>query len=238
MNLNKIKVSPFLIFGSAFIILLLIFFVFKNQPNIHFPPTLVINLDGREDRMTEINSEFSKWPVKIERVSAVKLSPGWKGCSASHLKSIKLAKERDYQWVLIIEDDCILTNGAIDQFQKLLPYLWNNRESWDIFYGGTTFLKGASSISITPPLYQVKGFTTHFCLIHKQTYDKILYGHPSNSNDFKEQIDVYYAENFRIWATTPFFAKQRPNKSDITNNNQLEDYGEHFDEAENILLKL
>jgi hypothetical protein len=106
--------------------------------------------------MAEVENEFQGWPTKPERVSAVKFSPGWKGCSFSHLKSIKLAKSRNYPWVLIIEDDCIITKSAVEQFNLLLPYLWKNRTEWDIFLGGSTFLKEGSRISSNPPIYKVK----------------------------------------------------------------------------------
>ena len=83
-----------------------------NKSSI-FPPILYINLDSRKDRMQELTREFANFPVAPERVSAVKYSPGWKGCSASHLKCITIAKERNYPWVLIVEDDCALTTNAL-----------------------------------------------------------------------------------------------------------------------------
>ncbi len=202
-----------------------------------FPPTLLINLDSRPDRLNEITAEFRDWPVPVERVVAVKLSPGWKGCSASHLKCVRLAKERNYPWLIIIEDDCTLTPNAIKQLQTLLPHLWSTRDKWDIFYGGTTFLKDKERVSLEPALYKVKGYTTHFCLIHKSSYDKILNGYPSDAEEFKMQIDKYYADNFRIWTTVPFFAKQRPGKSDV-GTEEKEDYTNFFDDAEKQLLML
>jgi hypothetical protein len=183
--------------------------------------------------MAEVAEEFKRWPLKPERISAVKFSPGWKGCSFSHLKAINLAKTRNYPWVLIIEDDCIITKSAVEQFNLLLPYLWENRAHWDIFLGGSTFLKEGSRISSSPPIYKVKSFPAHFCLIHNSTFDKILSTHPE---DPKDPIDVFYADNLRLWTTTPFFAKQRPGKSDISNN--TEDYNSLFDEAEKTLINL
>jgi hypothetical protein len=199
------------------------------------PPTLVINLDSRPDKMIQTKEEFSYWPSPLERIAAIQYSPGWKGCAASHLKSIRLAKERDYPWVIIIEDDCILMPGAQAQLQALLPYLWETRERWDIFYGGTTFLTYQSRIETTPPIYEVRGFTTHFCLIHKGTYDTILNNQPKDVSKIKIPIDVYYSEQLRIWTTTPFFAKQRPGKSDINKSLDV-DYNSGFDTAEQLLL--
>jgi len=208
----------------------------QSQPSMQFPPTLVINLDSRQDRMSEFTQEFRSWPVAVERVSAVKYSPGWKGCAASHLKCVKLAKERNYPWVLVVEDDCTLVPGASEQFQALLPYLWQNKGSWDIFYGGATVIKKAKRISHSPPIFKVSCFAAHFCLIHNSSYDKILNNYPGNIEDYTKQIDVYYAETQRIWTTAPFFARQRPSKSDIEEG--VKDYTDMFNRSEQKLLKL
>ena len=201
-----------------------------------FPPSLMINLDSRKDRMSEFTQEFQSWPVTVERISAVKYNPGWKGCSASHLKCVKLAKERNYPWVLVMEDDCILTPGASEQFQALLPYLWENRDHWDIFYGGVTVIKKSKRISGSPAIFEVSCFAAHFCLIHNTSYTKILNNHPESIDDYKDPIDVYYANTLRIWTTVPFFAKQRPSKSDIEEG--VKDYTELFNHSEQKLLKL
>lgn len=231
LNKTKQKYLIYIFLTSAFLVAIA---VVLRKPE--FPHTMVINLDKRPDRMEEIRHEFRHWPKKPERISAVSHSPGWKGCSASHLKCVMTAKERGYPWVLIVEDDCILTSTALTQFQSLLPYLWKNKDRWDIFYGGTTYLKHKARVTKSPPIYEVSGYTTHFCLIHKSTYDKILELHPKNISEFKDPIDVFYAENFRIWTTTPFFAKQRPGPSDI--NLSSEDYNIDFDKAEKILMSL
>ena len=237
MYLNKIKLNYVFYAALTLISLLTLIYIIRVPDSMIFPPTLVINLDSRVDRLNYVNKEFATWPVSVERISAVKYKPGWKGCSASHLNCIKLAKERNYPWVLIVEDDCILSSNALQQFQSLLPYLWNNRDRWDIFYGGITSLKHKSRVEYSPPIYEVSGYTTHFCLIHKSTYDSILNGHNKNILEYNEPIDVYYAENFRIWTTTPFFAKQRHGKSDI-HIGKKKDSTYLFDKAEKELLML
>ena len=208
----------------------------QNQTAMQFPPTLVINLDSRQDRMSEFTQEFRNWPTSVERVSAVKYSPGWKGCAASHLKCVKLAKERNYPWVLVVEDDCTLTLGASEQFQEVLPYLWKNRDSWDIFFGGVTHIKKSKRISYSPDIFEATCVTAHFCLIHSSVYDTILNHYPEDIDDYTDQIDVYYGYNLRIWTTTPFFAKQRPSKSDIEEG--IKDYTELFNDSERKLLAL
>jgi len=237
MYLNKIKLNYVFYIVLIVISLLALIQLTRLQDSMFFPPTLIINLDSRLDRLNDVTKEFARWPVAVERISAVKYRPGWKGCSASHLNCIKLAKERNYPWVVIVEDDCILSSNAVQQFKSLLPYLWNNRDRWDIFYGGVTRLKHKSRVEYSPPIYQVTCYTTHFCLIHKSSYDSILNGHKKNMLEYDKPIDVYYAENFRIWTTTPFFAKQRPGVSDIDLGKKT-NHNEKFNKAENKLLML
>jgi hypothetical protein len=210
------------------IILILCFLIIFFYKPYSFPPTLLINLDHRTDRLNEIRNEFRNWPTPVERVPAVRLTPGWKGCSASHLNCIRLAKQRGYPWVLVLEDDCMLTPEATRRFQEMLPVLWDTRSQWDIFYGGTTFLKDYSHKIKT--LYEVKGFTTHFCLVHKNTYNLILEKYPKKEGP----IDVFYSDHLRIWTAAPFLAIQRPSKSDIGKD---ADYKDLFKEAEKKLLQ-
>jgi len=206
---------------------------FRTPP---LPPTLVINLDKRKDRWDEVQQEFKSWTPRVERVSAIQYSPGWKGCTLSHRKVIEIAKERHYPWVLIIEDDCMLTENAQERFKALLPYLWKHQEHWDVFLGGATSITSVDQpklVAKNPLLFKVKGFTTAFCLIHRKAYNRILHHMPSDPEKMTEAVDTWYRNNLRLWVTLPFIAIQRPSKSDIENKN--EDYTHMFKDAETVL---
>lgn len=190
---------------------------------MQFPPTLVINLADRPEKLEQTRQSFAKWPVELERLDAVRKSPGWKGCIASHFKAIQLGKERNYDWVLILEDDAQLTDTGLQTFKSLLPILYARRSEWDIFLGGGTMLENIRCVSQSPPLFQAGAFTTHFCLIHRDAYDKILQTYEDGP------IDVYYKEKMRLWLTNPHIAVQRPGVSDIENGQT--DYGVLFDNA-------
>ena len=194
------------------------------------PPTFVINLSERLDRYNHIQQQFRNWFTPVERISAVRMMPGWKGCIASHLKCIQLAKERDYPWVLIVEDDCLLMEDGKRTFRDLLPFLWLNKARWDIFNGGLTWINDTSVIDIEKRLFQTKGFQTHFYLIHKKAYDSVLNGHSLES---AIPIDVFYRDNLRTWTTEPYIAKQMPGASDIVCANA--DYLVQYNDAEEIL---
>jgi GR25 family glycosyltransferase involved in LPS biosynthesis len=230
------KIKLLLLFILLIVAFIIVGIFVWNRDRMTFPPTFVLNLDERTDRMKEIRDEFRNWPAPVERISAIRMSPGWKGCSASHLKCIQIAKERNYPWVLILEDDCILTANASQRFQSLLPFLWKNRNRWDMFNGGLTYLKHHTKVSQNPPIYEVYGFTTNFYIVHNSVYDRVLNGYPIHPDNFEKAIDVYYADTFRIWTSTPYLSKQRPGKSDI-GEKPTEDYTDLFDTAERTLLQ-
>lgn len=195
---------------------------------MQFPPTLVINLADRPEKWKQTQDSFADFPVKLERLDAVRASPGWKGCSASHFKAIRIAKERNYDWVLILEDDAQLDKNGYKHFMELLPTLQARRDEWDIFLGGSTMVENVKQKSTTPPLYQAGAYTTHFCLIHRGSYDKIL-------NNYKDgPIDVYYKDKMRLWMTNPHIAVQRPGPSDIENGER--NYNKLFDDASSKLM--
>ena len=67
-----------------------------------------INLDERPDRLEHVTNELLKIGcVNPERFPAVKTEFGAIGCSISHIKCLELAKERNYPYVFICEDDIV-----------------------------------------------------------------------------------------------------------------------------------
>jgi len=192
---------------------------------MQMPPTLYINVKERTDRVEHMEKEFASWPVPIERVDAVKMSPGWKGCTQSHRKVIQIAKERGYPWVLYLEDDCKLTPDALQRFQQMLPLLWATKDKWDIFYGGVVDVKKQKLISEDPILFEVKAMCAHFVLVPSHVYDKILAD--INPKESIVQIDTYYDNVFKIITPYPFLAVQ------VTTAQDSMDY--HYQRTQNFL---
>ena len=89
-----------------------------------------INLDDRKDRRENIEQQFDILGWKGERIKAVKLENGAVGCSMSHLKCIRLAKQRDLDMVLICEDDIFFTNPTL--FKTQLTAFLSSDLSWDV----------------------------------------------------------------------------------------------------------
>ena len=216
-----------------------------------FPQTLVINLEERKDRLREFTHEFNKWPVPIHRIEAVKKEIPAQGCTLSHKKAIEYARDHNFPWVLILEDDCLLEEDAIEQFTFLLPFLWSLRPEWDIFLGGTANILTKENkmihheknikkkkpdiqvISKDLPLLQIKAYTAMFCLIHKDSYSKIL--SDIGGENTKVLIDVLYATHYRLWCTYPQLIRSTYGKSTIQNTYTA--YSPAFKKASTFLRK-
>lgn len=150
-----------------------------------FKYTLFINLQHRTDRLEHVLNEFKKMGIETaERFNAIKTITGNVGCSLSHIRCIEIAKERDYPYVFICEDDITFTNPQLllDNMQKFNAIQTN----WDmLIIGGNT----------GPPFQQISDFyirvfnvqTTTGYIIQKHYYDTLL-------NNFKDGMNKLIRE--------------------------------------------
>lgn len=82
-----------------------------------------INLDERTDRLFYVVPTLKYWGFKnAKRISAVKFSPGYKGCTKSHIVSLQHAKTmvtEEQPWYLVAEDDIDVNKDR----SYLIPYI-------------------------------------------------------------------------------------------------------------------
>ena len=92
---------------------------------------IYINLNKREDRKLSIENELDNYGFKnYERFEAIEtLGMGFIGCANSHLSVLKIAKERNYKNILILEDDFVFSVNKtkldilLDEFFQInIPY--------------------------------------------------------------------------------------------------------------------
>lgn len=81
-------------------------------------PKFVINLDRRPDRMESITKEMKYIGWDFERFSAIDTN-SYMGITKSTFEVIKIAKERNYPRVMIIEDDCGFMPYSKDFLSKI-----------------------------------------------------------------------------------------------------------------------
>jgi GR25 family glycosyltransferase involved in LPS biosynthesis len=189
--------------------------------------SLVINLPQRVDRLKEFREEI-KWlglnPLVIDGVID---RPALKGIGTAHTNCIRLAQERDWDKVLIMEDDVVFQGK-----QKTIPYfnecLNNLPSDWDILLGGA--YNKLKLIPHNKHWEQVVNFCgLHFYIVNSSCYEKLL------TYNGSEHFDKWLCkQNLRIFVTSKFIAHQRDGYSDnagtVTNYNQ-----EHLNQSKLLI---
>ena len=150
--------------------------------NITNIPKFVINLERRPDRLEHIKKEMEYIGWDYEIFKAVDLN-NHGGCTLSHVEILKIAKERGYESVMVIEDDCtclpyskdLITKieTETDEFEfgiiNLSPTLnrpVNRSEKLPLFL----------DITNLPPKkeYERGIFATNMILYHNSIYDNVI----------------------------------------------------------------
>jgi GR25 family glycosyltransferase involved in LPS biosynthesis len=143
-----------------------------------------INLASRPDRKQHVESQLNTIGIKAERFNAIKLPNGALGCSMSHLKCLQLAKERNLDHILIVEDDIIFLNPGIF-IGQLNKFLQNNKE-WDVLLIAGNNVPPYRVVDETCVQVSWCQTTTGY-LIRKQYYDTLI-------NNIKEGINMLIRE--------------------------------------------
>jgi len=90
-----------------------------------------INLDRRTDRRDLIEMDLAKIGLNAERFPGIQFEPGIVGCGKSHLAVMKMAKERGYKNVLILEDDFTFLISK-EELDVALEKFFSNVKEYDV----------------------------------------------------------------------------------------------------------
>jgi len=92
---------------------------------------IFINLEKRQDRLLEIKNELDTFNLQYERFNAIENEYGIVGCGYSHLAVLKIAKERNYKNILILEDDFTFIVSK-EEFEFELNRFFDNVTEYDV----------------------------------------------------------------------------------------------------------
>ena len=144
-----------------------------------------INLTERADRRAQVEQQLNLVGLtQFNRFNAIKLPNGALGCSMSHLKCLQLAKEKNLDHILIVEDDIIFLNPGIF-IGQLNKFLQNNKE-WDVLLIAGNNVPPYRVVDDTCVQVSWCQTTTGY-LIRKQYYDTLI-------NNIKEGINMLIRE--------------------------------------------
>ena len=146
---------------------------------------LYINLKHRIDRKNHVEEQFKNIGFQNpQRVDAIPFPIGAIGCSISHLRCLEIAKENNWDHVLICEDDVyfIVPDLLIKQVNTFLK----NHGEWDVlFLGGHN---QQQYFSVDESCVQVHQCQCAFSyLVKSHYYDKLM-------QNMKEGIEMFIKE--------------------------------------------
>lgn len=143
-----------------------------NTPIVDFRqiPAFCINLDRRQDRWKQAQSEFARvgWP--ITRWPAVTSETPMRGCLESHRTLWSYAVTHEIDVLAVFEDDCIFARDFIDIFEAAkneLPVDW---QFWQLH----SFHAKTEIVSKYITRIRSCGWGTHGYLVRPAAYKKFL----------------------------------------------------------------
>jgi glycosyl transferase family 25 len=172
-----------------------------------------INLAHRTDRKTHIENELSKLFKNYKRIDAIYNNIGFIGCASSHIKTLELALNNNYDHVLIFEDDVVFTQPNILK-NNLNKFLENNK-NWDVILLGANNHGSYIENDYYARVYNVTCACSY--LVNGHYINKLL-------NNFKQSIEIkrpldkhWYklSKNDNWFLILPLTVTQLSNYSDI-----------------------
>jgi GR25 family glycosyltransferase involved in LPS biosynthesis len=159
---------------------------------------LYINLQDREDRKQHVEEQLRMVGFQNpERFNAVVMDIGAIGCSMSHLRCLETAREKNWDHVLICEDDVLFLNPEL--FTQQMNTFLENHDDWDVvFLGGHN---NQQYIPVDDSCVQVhRCQTTTGYLVKSHYYDKLI-------DIMKEGVEMFIKEphNFSIYAVDRYW---------------------------------
>jgi glycosyl transferase family 25 len=206
-----------------------------TNPFDYFKNIVYMNLDNREDRKNQVELELNKFNVNAQRFPSYKasiedallyiknrnldqhsidLAPSRVAATKSHLGVIQMAKDNNWDNVLVLEDDVKFLDHADIILSQALKELKNLPE-WDILYLGANSMDTIKQIS-----GHVGQMTAAFCghayVVNKHFYDTLL------SYDWNEYLiidqwllNICRDPRFKVYTVLPIIAIQYSSFSDI-----------------------
>jgi glycosyl transferase family 25 len=196
-----------------------------------FEHTIFINLAHRTDRLDRTLRELKKIgidsPVRFDAVRDT--NHGAIGCTKSHLGCLKIAKEKQYPFVFICEDDIQFTDP--DVFQRNIQPFSVEDKMYDVLMISANNLAPYTRVHE----YAVQVFTAYCCtgyIVRQEYYDALIENFSESVAKMEENptpeilhryaVDVNWTrlqKKDRWWLVIPLTVSQFSDRSDILQKN-------------------
>lgn len=220
---------------NKYILLLLgiivVYFLFIKKDNVckKLGGIYYINLKHRIDRKKQIEEEIKKLGCPFQRIDAVKNKNGGLGCVRSHIKCLELAKKKNLQNILILEDDFVFVennNNVRNKISNALKLLKNN---WDVIMLSGNILKTENSIyDDLDKVIDVQ--TASGYIVNNHYYDTLI-------NNFKEaEKHLANDEDYTKWALDQYWKILQPDGNWFIMNPTIGKQKESYSDIENTVV--
>lgn len=140
----------------------------------HIDKIIYINLDHRTDRRAQIESQLLQYGLTdFERFSAVHNPLNGIGCSQSHLAVLRLAQERGYKNILILEDDFIFQVSKED-LERQIDSLFREIPDFDVCMFAYNLISGEIDPLHSYLLHNVDAQTTSGYLVNQSMFSELI----------------------------------------------------------------
>jgi hypothetical protein len=134
---------------------------------------IYINLERRKDRREEIEAQLDGFGLAYERFDAIPHEMGIAGCGYSHLAVLRLARDRGYKNVLILEDDFIFLVDK-NEFERELDEFFSSGLEYDVFFIAWNVLKKQAMPGFSVGRV-LEGQTASAYVVHHTYYDTLIH---------------------------------------------------------------
>ena len=136
------------------------------------PHIIYINLNRRTDRKEQIEQELNSFGLSYERFEAIEDNYGAVGCGLSHIEVLKIARDRNYENIIILEDDFTFLVSK-EEFYNQLNNFFNLKLEYDACLLSYNLINSEQlQNNIVNKLLYAQ--TASGYIVNKKSYDKLI----------------------------------------------------------------
>ncbi len=175
----------------------------KDLSHLEIDGIFCISLEERADRRELLTQEFDGSGLNIEFMIVQRDSENpERGCFDSHMKCARLALERNYRRVLILEDDATLVSFNPKQVQQINAFM--DKQSPELFYLGANL--GKVWLTWSMGIARVRAKATHAYILSSRGCQELLKHAPYTGT----AIDKVLSKYFKAYMAFPMLSQQQP----------------------------
>jgi hypothetical protein len=172
------------------------------SPLSFFDGIFCLNLDSDTERWAQARHRHERLNIawQVERFSAVATPENHhRGNAMSFRQMVAEAQRRDYEHVLILEDDAVFIDNTVAVMKAAVTELADLK--WDLCFLGACvwsqkfpFLPGSAVLQECGPVT-----CTHAVAVHRRAYDRILADIPVAGEEFDQWLSESLACDQYLW---------------------------------------